>query len=57
MGTDICLFAERRSVNRWESVGELGDYEDRNYEFFAILASVCNPIRSTTPYESISIGR
>ena len=57
MGTDIYLCAECPRGERWESVGELDDYEDRNYEFFAILANVSNPIRSTIPYESISAGR
>jgi hypothetical protein len=30
-----------------------GLYSVRNYELFAILANVCNPIRSSIPFESI----
>lgn len=57
MGTDIYLFAERQTAGRWDCVGELDDCETRHYEFFAILANVKNPIRSTIPYESITSSR
>ncbi len=50
MGTDIYLYAEKRSDGVWQSCGELTDFEDRNYQFFAILANVMNPIRSTVPF-------
>lgn len=57
MGTDIYLHAERRVGNGWEYCGELEELEIRNYEFFAILANVRNPIRSTQPYMYISLPR
>lgn len=53
MGTDIYLHAENRSDGAWQYCGELSDLEDRNYEFFAILANVMNPIRSTVPFDYI----
>jgi hypothetical protein len=57
MGTDIYLYAERHTDDRWECVGELEEFENRHYEFFAILANVKNPIRSTTPYDFITSNR
>jgi hypothetical protein len=53
MGTDIYLHAEKRSDGVWHHCGELTDLEDRNYQFFAILANVMNPIRSTVPFDCI----
>jgi len=53
MGTDIYLHAEKRNGGVWQSCGELTDLEDRNYQFFAILANVMNPIRSTVPFDYI----
>ena len=53
MGTDIYLHAEARSAGVWHHCRELTDLEDRNYEFFAILANVMNPIRSIVPFEYI----
>ena len=53
MGTDIYLHAEQRSCRVWRYRGELEDFEVRNYEFFAILANVRNPIRSTEPFDYI----
>jgi hypothetical protein len=57
MGTDIYLHAERMVGIGWEYCGELEDMEIRNYEFFAILANVRNPIRSKQPYNFISLPR
>jgi hypothetical protein len=53
MGTDIYLHAEKRSDGVWRHCGELTDLEDRNYQFFAILANVMNPIRTTVPFDCI----
>src|SRR5262249_46499059 len=53
MGTDIYLHAEKRSDGVWHHCGELTDLEGRNYQFFAILANVMNPIRSTVPFDYI----
>lgn len=53
MGTDIYLHVEKRSDGVWHYCGELNDLEDRNYQFFAILANVKNPIRSTVPFDCI----
>src|SRR5262245_13559620 len=57
MGTDIYLHVEHRGPAGWEYRGELEDLEDRNYQFFAILANVRNPIRSREPFRSIAPGR
>jgi hypothetical protein len=57
MGTDIYLHAERKCEGGWEYCGELEDLEVRHYEFFAVLASVCNLIRSTEPFEYITHSR
>src|SRR5580692_8219650 len=57
MGTDIYLHAGKRSGAFWQYCGELEDLEFRNYEFFAILANVRNPIRSTTPFDWITNAR
>ena len=57
MGTDIYIHAEKRSGTIWRYCGELKDLEDRNYEFFAILANVRNPIRSTEPFDYIIQAR
>jgi hypothetical protein len=57
MGTDIYLHAERRHGSSWEYCGELEALEIRHYEFFAILANVQNPIRSTEPFEYITSPR
>ena len=57
MGTDICLYAEHRSGGQWRSCGELEALEVRHYEFFAILANVWNPIRSTQPFDCIVQSR
>lgn len=57
MGTDITLHAERRGKTRWEHCGQLEQFENRNYEFFAILANVRNPIRSTAPFDFITQNR
>ena len=53
MGTDIYIHAEQKIGNTWRYCGELDDLEVRNYEFFAILANVRNPIRSTKPFDCI----
>ena len=53
MGTDIYLHAERRIGGAWQYCGKLDDLEVRNYQFFAILANVRNPIRSTVPFDYI----
>lgn len=53
MGTDIYLHAEKRSNGVWHHCGELEEFEIRNYQFFAILANVRNPIRSTVPFHFI----
>jgi hypothetical protein len=57
MGTDIYLHVERRHGSSWEYCGELDALEIRHYEFFAILANVKNPIRSTEPFEYIANPR
>jgi hypothetical protein len=57
MGTDIYLYAEQFRDGRWEPVGELENCDTRHYEFFAILANVRNPIRSTEAYDSITRNR
>src|SRR3712207_577764 len=57
LGTDIYLHAERREEGRWQNCGELEELEVRHYEFFAILANVWNPIRSTKPFEYITSHR
>ena len=57
MGTDINLHAERLCNGLWVYAEALEEYELRHYEFFAILADVKNPIRSTEPFDSISSNR
>lgn len=57
MGTDITLHAERRVKTGWEHCGPLEQFEIRHYEFFAILANVQNPIRSTVPFDFITQNR
>jgi hypothetical protein len=57
MGTDIYLHVERRDGERWQYCGEQEELEVRHYEFFAILANVRNPIRSTSPFEYITSQR
>ena len=57
MGTDIYLHAEKRSGDVWLYCGELKDLEDRNYQFFAILANVRNRIRSTVPFDYVDHPR
>jgi hypothetical protein len=57
MGTDINLHAEKRFDGIWQYCGELIELDNRNYEFFAILANVKNPIRSTTPFEFVTLPR
>jgi hypothetical protein len=57
VGTDINLHAEARSGGIWRYCGELNDFEDQNYEFFAIVANVKNPIRSTHPFDYIALPR
>src|SRR5258708_3149017 len=53
MGTDINLHAEQRNGTAWRYCGGLEDLEDRNYDFYAILANVRNPNRSTEPFDYI----
>lgn len=57
MGTDINLHAERFCNHQWEYAENLEEFEIRDYEFFAILANVKNPIRSTEPFDSITSNR
>jgi hypothetical protein len=57
MGTDIYLHVERREGHRWQYCGELEDLEIRHYEFFAVLANVQNPVRSTEPFDFITTPR
>lgn len=57
MGTDIYLHVEHRTDDGWEYCGKLDDLEVRHYAFFAILADVRNPIRSTEPFAHISSRR
>jgi hypothetical protein len=57
MGTDIYLHVERRVPTGWEYQGELEELEQRNYEFFAVLANVRNPIRSRERFQVIAPGR
>jgi hypothetical protein len=57
MGTDIYLHAEARVDGSWRHCGELEDLEVRCYEFFAVIANVRNPTRSTFPFEYIARPR